>query len=276
MHSGIEQQMTSYQVEAEILRKEEIASSIFRLTLASPEIAQNALPGQFVMANATEKASPLLRRPFSIHQATSNERIQILIKVLGKGTRYLSQQKPGKKIGLLGPLGTGFDLRVSNPDICLVGGGMGIAPLFFLAKHMCRHFPEKARDLVILIGAATSSELTVLKNDFENLGVKIYTATDDGSEGYHGFVTDLIKDKLNTESPVSLYTCGPRPMMKKLAEMSIKNKWNCQVSLETMMACGISACLGCTVESSVLNNSKKYLHVCKDGPVFSAGDVSWD
>jgi dihydroorotate dehydrogenase electron transfer subunit len=269
--------MTAHQLKSEIVRKEQLAKDIIRLTLAAPEIAVRAIPGQFMMLKATDKMEPLLRRPFSIHQATSNGLVQILFKVVGAGSKFLADREQGDILDIVGPLGHGFDLPDDpSANLCLVGGGMGCAPLYFLTKRLLTNRLEGS--LQLYLGATTAKELAVVKEDFENLGVKVFAATDDGSLGYHGFVTDLVAESLDKELRWQFYSCGPHPMMNKVARFCAAEKWPCQVSLETMMACGISACLGCTVRSSpakLISSNKQFLHVCKDGPVFDSGDVAW-
>lgn len=264
------------QIKAEIVRKEKLTKDVVRLTLNAPEIAAHASPGQFLMVKATDNLEPILRRPFSIHQATANGRVQILFKVVGRGSHFLSEREKGDVLEVIGPLGHGFTLS-ENENICIVGGGMGIAPLYFLTKRILRERPGTG--LKIFLGAATAGELASLKEDFENLGIIVSAATDDGSLGYHGYVTDLVAQNLEKGRRWQFYCCGPHPMMGKIVGFCEKGNWPCQVSLETLMACGISACLGCTVRSSQaksMNGRKPYMHVCKDGPVFDSGDVAWN
>jgi dihydroorotate dehydrogenase electron transfer subunit len=268
--------MTSYQLNSEIIQNEELAPGLVRITLAAQEIAAQAKPGQFVMVKASDRGNPLLRRPFSIHQATSNGRIQLLVKVLGQGTGYLAKRQKGEILEVVGPLGQGFSLPNHTVKVCAVGGGVGAAPLFFLVKDLLRIMPPT--QIKVLLGSASAAELLVLKNDFANLGTLPLFATDDGSMGHHGFVTDLLPIHLAKDELSQVFACGPKPMMHKVAQFCEVRNWPCQVSLETVMACGISACLGCTVKSSqakLESSGRPFLHVCKDGPVINAGDVAW-
>lgn len=271
--------MTAIMIETEVLRNEKITENICRLTLLAPAIADKARAGQFVMVKASNDLDPpLLRRPFSIHQTTANGHLQILFKRIGKGTAFLASRQAGDILNLVGPLGKGFTLPGQSSNICIVGGGMGIAPLFYLAKQLLRSRTEH-REIKVFLGAATASEIAVVENDFASLGgVTVLIATDDGSAGHHGLVTELLTDNLDQAENWQVYSCGPHPMMKALAGYCLPRKWPCQVSLETLMACGISACLGCAIRGSGqdLDSSKPYLHVCKDGPVFAAGDVAWE
>src|SRR3989339_347401 len=255
--------MNKYEEQAEVLRQEQLMPEIFRLTLRAPEIAANARPGQFVMVQTSPGYDPLLRRPLSIHQTIGHDQVQLLYKVVGKGTRLLATMTAGQQLNLTGPLGHGFELAASKA-ICLVGGGMGIAPLYFLAREILRNTcPPKC---VVLLGARTAAELGPLPGNFMDLGVTTHLATDDGSLGHHGFVAELLLQHLDPELKWTVCACGPHPMMKAVAGQCRKQGWECQVSLEATMACGIGACLGCAVPQAEL--SGPYLHVCKDGPVF--------
>jgi dihydroorotate dehydrogenase electron transfer subunit len=259
-----------YQSKAEVLRSEQLTRDVFRLTLFAPEIAKAARPGQFVMLRVTDAGlDPLLRRPFSIYQATSDGRLQFLYKVVGKGTRIMTGLHPGQLVDLVGPLGRGFMLE-ERDHCCLIGGGMGAAPLFFLATWLLRQ-GETAP--LVFMGARNEEELGAATADFQALGIRVVKATDDGSAGHHGYVVDLLVEELGTNSqPRHVYSCGPYPMLRAVSQLCHLHKTPCQVSLETMMACGISACLGCAIPKAHLDG---YLHVCKDGPVFDTGQVAW-
>lgn len=263
--------MNQYEEQAEVLRQEQLTPEIFRLTLRAPEIAANARPGQFVMIRTSLGYDPLLRRPLSIHQTIGNKQVQLLYKVVGKGTRLLAAMTPGRQVHLTGPLGHGFELA-GRQAICLVGGGMGIAPLYFLAREILRTTsPPKC---IVLLGARNAAELGPLPRDFMDIGAsQTHLATDDGSLGHHGYVAELLPLHLDPNLQWTVYTCGPQPMMKGVAGHCRKQGWECQVSLETMMACGVGACLGCAIPRADLSGS--YLHVCKDGPVFQADEVAW-
>ncbi len=259
--------MPEFQEKAPLVHRELIADGIVRLTMQAPEIARTAHPGQFVMVQVSDSMDPLLRRPFSIHQVTIDGTIQILFKVIGRGTALLAQLMPGDHIDCIGPLGRGFSFD-QKERLCLIGGGMGIAPLYFLAKRLLRTTETPERDFVFL-GARNREELTLFADEFFDLGYTVKTATDDGSMGHHGFVTELLDPALPVVE--RLYTCGPFAMMKICADMAKGVGVHCQVSLETHMACGLGACLGCAVTGA----EHGYLHVCRQGPVFDAGEVAW-
>ena len=259
------------QCDATLIGNERLGPDIVRLTLRAPSIVAQAKPGQFVNLKAGPGFDPLLRRPFSIHQIYADGTLQVLFKVIGKGTKALAALQPGNAINVVGPLGNHFTLGTT---MCLVGGGLGIAPLLFLAKMALEQGPETRVE--VILGARNREELTCFARDFDTLGIPVHLATDDGSLGHHGLVTDLIPTVLKARADWQVCCCGPYPMMKAVAGLCRQQQWSCQVSLETMMACGISACLGCTVAASPTNSKAgSYLHVCKDGPVFFEGDIEW-
>jgi dihydroorotate dehydrogenase electron transfer subunit len=259
--------MPEFQEKSPVRIREQLTPDVCRLTLHAPMVAEHAQPGQFVMVRAGATLDPLLRRPFSIHKTTADGLITLLFKVVGKGTAMLAASSEGMELDIVGPLGRGFDMTVDGPH-CMIGGGMGIAPLYFLAERLMRGGRHPANP-PILLGAQTQAELMLLAGEFTELGYSVLTATDDGTIGHHGFVTELLDDILPEVRQV--YVCGPMPMMRTVALKCLAAQVACQVSLETHMACGLGACLGCTYPAS----SGGYLHVCKDGPVCSAEEVAW-
>ena len=260
--------MSQFQKKVELVRSEVIARDVVRLTFNAPEIAKAALPGQFVMIQIGSGKDPLLRRPFSIHQTSSEGTLQILFKVVGRGTELLAQCRVGQQLSLLGPLGKGFVLGEPG-KACLVGGGMGIAPMLFLASRFQQQTKQGVAPLVIL-GARNREEILPLIGDFEALGLEVLAATDDGSLGHHGLVTDVLK-KINPRPDFTVYSCGPKPMLAAIHHLCLKENICCQVSVESAMACGMGACLGCAVPL----NAGGYAHACSDGPVFEAGELLW-
>lgn len=259
--------MTIYQHKADIVGSEKLGEGIYRFTVKSPDIAAATRPGQFVMIRVSTGLDPLLRRPFSVHQVAGNGLIQILFKVVGKGTCNLAEMEAGRQLDILGPLGRGFSSGTAQQH-CLVGGGIGIAPLLFLADKLLENNEPAA--LSILLGARTGDEIAVLAEDFAGRGLKVQCTTEDGSMGKQGLVTELMPGPVN--GTVRVYSCGPHPMLRAVVDMCRKKGWSCQVSLETIMACGLGACVGCTVSRADLQG---YVHVCKDGPVFAAEELAW-
>jgi len=261
--------MSQYQEKATVIRIEQFSEKNYRLTLDSPDIATSAKAGQFVMIRAGLGKDPLLRRPFSIHQTTTNGRIQIYFKIVGRGTDILARVKVGETLSVFGPLGRGFTIRKDSPAL-IVGGGLGIAPMLFLAKSICRLKSDFSNDQIILAGRG-KDEVEPLARDFRELGMKIQFATDDGSYGYHGLVTDLLSS-LKFDADCTVYTCGPEPMMAAVYTICQARSAACQVSVESVMACGMGACLGCSRPS----RKGTYTHVCLNGPVFNAEDLIWN
>ncbi|MCF8055487.1 MAG: dihydroorotate dehydrogenase electron transfer subunit [Desulfocapsa sp.] len=259
--------MSQFQEKTQIIRIERLTTDIIRLTLESSRIVSTAKPGQFVMIRTGNGKDPLLRRPFSISQIANGKYFQILFKVVGRGTALLAHCREGESLSVLGPLGSGFRIHSNGPN-CLVGGGMGIAPLLFLGKTMARQC--SAPPLVVL-GARNREELAPLVDDFAELGLSVHPATDDGSFGHHGLVTDVLKN-LGLGDDCMTYVCGPHLMMTAVHLFCKDRGYGCQVSMETAMACGMGACLGCIVPLE----EGGYGHACSDGPVFDAKELLWE
>ncbi|MFW2368287.1 MAG: dihydroorotate dehydrogenase electron transfer subunit [Desulforhopalus sp.] len=261
--------MSQYQEKATVTRVEQFSDVLYRLTFDSPLITANAKPGQFVMVRTGLGKDPLLRRPFSIHQANKDGRLQLYFKVVGRGTDILSRVKEGETVSIFGPLGNGFRIDPLTPSV-IVGGGLGIAPLLFLVKENCRAKKVIADD-IILLGARQKVELEPLLHDFKQFGISILTATDDGSHGHHGFITEVF-DSLTFRSGTKVYCCGPEPMMDGVRALCKPRGLACQVSVESVMACGMGACLGCS--KPAINGN--YTHVCVNGPVYDAEELVWN
>lgn len=261
--------MSEYQENSVVQKIERLVDATYRLTLTAPLISAASQPGQFVMAACGTAFDPLLRRPFSIHQATAETgSVQLLFKVIGRGTQLLSVLQPGDVVSLIGPLGRGFHPVKASP-VCLVGGGIGIAPLLFLAKKILTP-PSMAKSCVVLLGSRTAAEASLFAAMFTEIGCEVRVATDDGSLGHHGLVSDLLPPYLLTAKKV--HVCGPFAMMAAIASLCRNAAVPCEVSLEAHMACGLGACLGCTIQGA----EGLYKHVCKHGPVFKAEEVAWN
>jgi dihydroorotate dehydrogenase electron transfer subunit len=240
--------------------------------LNSPDIASSAKPGQFIMMRINEGTDPLLRRPFSICGVRDHEILLILYKTVGHGTRILSKKKPGEKLWVMGSLGNGFNLPAPDKKAILVAGGIGLAPLYFLA-HCLKNSLHS-----FLAGFGTMKDIIPPGHvTHENLTLTI--STDDGSSGYSGFVTDLLETSLaahaHEKEKIAIYACGPMSMLKKTASIAADRGIACQVSLEALMACGLGACQGCAVRVNQQDQSTPYRHVCKDGPVFPSNEIDW-
>jgi dihydroorotate dehydrogenase electron transfer subunit len=261
--------------EIPIKKIEPVIPGVFRLTFPSREMAKKATPGQFVMIKPKSVAEPLLPRPISIHRA-GNGRIDLLVRVVGEGTRRISELRPGEVLEIKGPLGRGFQIEPRRTPL-LAAGGMGAAPLLFLAEKLTRlSVREKGRAVpVLFIGGRTKRELLALQ-EFRGLGLKVLVATEDGSLGQKGLVTDRLRTYLEARPAGGIiYACGPAGMLKAVADLAVRRGTPCQVSLEERMACGMGACLGCAVALRQ-ENGPGYVRVCQDGPVFEAREIRWD
>jgi len=247
------------QVLAGAISNNEVMPEVYLVWMESPQIASMAKPGQFVMVGCGEDT--LLPRPLSIHQS-SNGKFAILFNVVGKGSRWLSQRQGGDTIDIFGPLGNGFSIHSTSQNLLLVAGGMGIAPLYFLADEALK----KDCSVTLLYGTAVSYRYP---EDLFPSGIKVVAATEDGTVGHRGLVTDLIPDFAAWADQV--FTCGPVAMYRDMAlrkqELKLEGK-TVQISLEVVMGCGRGVCYGCTVK---MRNGLK--QVCKDGPVFDLDDI---
>ena len=246
-----------------IVSNVEVMPGVYLMWLDAPAIARGAVPGQFVTVCCE---GLILRRPFSIHQVDS-KRLAILFKVVGEGTLWLSQQPAGKKMDVLGPLGRGFSLAPGSGKLLLVGGGIGIAPLIFLAQYA-----SPGHTVVLVHGVKTAAQIYP-----QSLprGVEFIPVTEDGTRGTRGRATDVLPDFLGGVEGV--FACGPRDMYeamsKQIVILSEAKNLTCQVSLserEVRMGCGLGACRSCTI-----NTRKGLKQVCRDGPVFELGDILW-
>jgi dihydroorotate dehydrogenase electron transfer subunit len=260
-----------FQGKAKIITKEKTGPGFYKMTLGYKEIAHGAYPGQFVQIKIADSYEPFLRRPLGVH-GVKGDTFEVLFEVAGKGTQILSEKKPGGYLDILGPLGKGFDYKpqgIGGKLPVLVAGGMGVAPLLFLAQKLAERKTPKA---VVLIGSRTRQHVLCQK-EFEKAGCRVIIATDDGSFGFKGYVSELLKIELlkADEQSSVIYACGPRLMLKEVSKIALIKSIPAQVSLEAHMACGIGACLGC-----VVNTKSGYQRVCKDGPVFDAGELVWD
>jgi dihydroorotate dehydrogenase electron transfer subunit len=250
-----------------VISNNQVSTHIFEMELAAPQIVPFCEPGQFVHLRVNGLNDPLLRRPLSLYDVDKNQgSITLLYKVVGIGTAALARIRAGEYVDLMGPLGRPFGYPPAGQCAVLVGGGVGIAPLLYLARRL----QEKDCHVKVFYGTQSSSELVALDR-FRQLGVQTVVATLDGEADYQGFVTDLLFKRQPGQDIEYLYTCGPEPMMAKVAEYAGQNGLNGEVSLEEYMACGVGACLGCA--RKLKDGDKGYIKVCKDGPVFGLHEV---
>lgn len=244
---------------SKILENEKIEENIFLLKVKR-DFPQKLLPGQFAMIRINDSYDPFLLRPFSFYKVSDNT-LEFLYQVKGKGTYLLSKKRVGDEIKILAPLGNSFPLPNEEEKIVIIGGGMGIAPLSFLID-----FISPKVKIYSFIGFPTKISERIWRN-FEERSEKFLISTEDGSFGEKGKVLDFLPDLKDFGK---IYACGPNPMLKELWKR-VEGKEKIYFSLEERMGCGIGICLGC-----VLMGKEKNLHICKDGPVFSGLEVNFN
>jgi dihydroorotate dehydrogenase electron transfer subunit len=294
--------------KCEITFNRQIAPNIFDMRFVAPFVAETAVPGQFVMLYLDDK-SRLLPRPFGICDVNRDTgETRIVYGVVGEGTAALARFAQGAVISVTGPLGNGF--KIAESDHVIVGGGTGIPPLLFLCWELVA---KNAANIDVFLGYRTAFgrprngngcgapcqgngcgapcqgngcgapcprriDAAFLAGEFSAMGVNVNIATDDGSLGFQGDAVSLVSAAFGKNPPkpgVHIYACGPKPMLKSLSAFAATNNFDCQVSMEERMACGLGACVGCAVKIKN-SNGWAYKKVCSDGPVFGAGEVFWD
>jgi len=269
------------QFRSMVISNTEISPGYFRMRLTAPRELLSSQPGQFIMVRVRDAIDPLLRRPFGIFDlgnappefsgGMEQPYLEMLYRVVGKGTAMLATLHHSDHLDLLGPLGKGFDPGDAGEEKILVGGGVGLAPLYYLAKTLAA--TTRVR---LFIGGKTKEDVLCV-TEFERLGVETYVATDDGTLGASGLVTEVLeRHLLESQGGKGIFACGPMPMLKAVAAIAERFKIPCQVSLEAYMACGMGACLGCVVKGSEHDEfHPDYRCVCKDGPVFDFQELRW-
>lgn len=275
--------MPKTQEKARLLETRRVADDTHRIVLYAPRITATARPGQFAMVRITsEGADPLLNRPFSFHRIHKDDGLlEILFRVVGRGTWLLSQRKEGSTLDVIGPLGNAFPMPEAHEEIvALVAGGIGIAPLVELGHRLAHWAREKdSRQILLFYGARTASELVPL-GKLERKGIRAFFSTDDGSRGLCGTVVDLMDQSVRESGilPQRLYACGPLPMQAAVAAWAHEKDVRATMSLESVMACGIGACLGCALPAAHPDDPgrARYVHVCKEGPVFDSRKILWE
>ena len=242
----------------------------FLFSIESPLIASLALPGQFIMVRVSAQDYPLLRRPLSIH-ARKKDTVEIFFQASGFGTTLLSQKTTADSLDILGPFGQGFSLEgdLKGKNVALIGGGRGIAPLFFLAQEL----RKGGAGVSVYYGGKTRSDLP-LKDKFHKNKIPVFCSADDGSFGLHGFVTELFETETEKKSFKFIYACGPEAMLKKAGQICRQKNIPAEFSLESMMGCGFGACWGCVTKINGKMGSE-WQKTCKDGPVFPAENIVW-
>jgi dihydroorotate dehydrogenase electron transfer subunit len=266
-----------------------LSPAYLHMGIRVPGFPDSFRAGQFVMIRPAWVEDPFLPRPFSIYRvatpalagnspAGGSPVVEILYKVMGKGTQCLARMEPGEEVELLGPLGNAFwppdDLELA----VLVAGGIGVPPIVALATQLAqiRNPKSEIRNLEVFLGGKTYEDILCVK-DFEEVGANVHTATEDGSLGTRGLITDLLQPFLLTPHPplLTIYTCGPPGMLAAVAGLAEEHGVPCQASVEAYMACGFGACMGCAIEVRAEGSARSYKLACKDGPVFDAREIKW-
>ena len=232
------------------------------MRVEAPDIAAIARPGQFVTVQCGQELT--LRRPLSIHQVANSGELHLLFSIVGKGTSWLSHRQEGETLDLLGPLGNGFSIEPASRKLILVAGGIGIAPLTFLAQQAL----SEGKAVTLLLGARTAAGLYPQR--LLPGGTQTIFATEDGSSGTKGLITDILPDFVDWADQI--YACGPLAMYQTIATQRQQRhaKKPVQVSLEVRMGCGLGACYGCSIRTK-----RGMKQVCRDGPVFDLDDIIW-
>ena len=262
----------SYDIQTAILSNEEVAEAHYLLRCECSEIAQHARPGQFIHVMISQGPGLLLRRPFTIYTVEGHE-ITMLYQIIGEGTKQLSEMPRGAPLQVLGPLGNTFNFTTQPDPAILVGGGAGIASLMLLAVAL----RENDIETMGLVGAQHHARLLSV-GDLESIGITVHIATDDGSVGHHGYVTDVLAallKKTGLRRP-TIYACGPHGMLASVTKIARDFEVPIQIAMENRMGCAMGVCLGCVCPVRTDTNSFEYQRVCTEGPVFNATDIVWD
>lgn len=280
---------TARQQLAPIIAHDQLARETYRLRLACPEIARQAVPGQFFMIREPGRSDPLLGRPFALYDTYLDEQgtpagIEVVYLVLGKMTSLMSTWRVGDQAEIWGPLGNGFPLP---PDgrLLLVAGGIGQTPFLAIAREALggrqyglplRNPAFRPRQVTLCYGVRSAEYLAGL-DDFSAAGLDVQIATDNGTRGHPGFVTDLLRKQLDQSThDTTVYCCGPEPMMHAVARLCAERNVTCYLSLESPMACGFGACFSCVTKVRQEDETWDYRRVCVEGPIFKASDLFLD
>lgn len=255
---------------AVLFEREALSPQAFLLHFRSEELYRSFAPGQFTMVRLPASMGLLLRRPYSFCDAeASRSSFSLLVKEAGAGTRALARLPLGTAVDCLGPLGSSFRMPEAGETPLIVAGGVGIAP--FVA--FCRALASAGHRAVVLLGGRKAEDL-YLRETFGSIGMDVRCATEDGSFGTKGLVTAILEELLDEGgADYRVYSCGPTPMLLRVAEIASRHGLPHQVSLERRMGCGMGCCLGCVVYDRA---AQEYVRCCTEGPVYDASDVDWE
>lgn len=271
-----------------VVEQEQLAANTFRVRIHAPEIAKQITPGQFIMIRPANTNDPLLGRPFALYdtylQDGAPAGLDIVYLVIGKLTTLMTTWAAGEQIEIWGPLGNGFPM-LNSQRIDLIAGGIGQTPFVAVTKEARGEkqygFPprqiQQTADKVRLFYGARTAEFLAGIPDFESAGAEVHLACDDGSCGYHGYVTELFKQELKISGhPDAVFCCGPEPMMITTAKICAQENLPCWLSLESPMACGFGACFSCVTKVKLPEGGWDYRRSCVEGPIFPADQLVLD
>jgi dihydroorotate dehydrogenase electron transfer subunit len=264
----------------EISRNEEIQEDCFLMKVKLAPSFENPLPGQFVMIRIAGLNDPFLSRPISIYSFSHGRdccTIELLYRVVGKGTQVLAGLIEGSQVEINGPLGNGFEIKSVKKNIVFISGGIGIAPLSLLIETLRQRADYSSSAMIMYPGFQNIFAIVGL-DKMRDYCRDINVCTDDGTMGRKGLVTQIFQKDMKKFMPdnTSIFACGPKEMLKSLSKILNKNKYSCQVSLEERMACGTGACMGCAVAVKDKKGALAYKRVCAEGPVFNLADIIWE
>ena len=266
----------------EVLSHKKYGDHYHSLTIVAPDIGEKVRPGQFVNVRCGEDRAFILRRPFSVYRVHKrggwSSTIEIVFDIRGPGTKYLSSLRTHSNLDLIGPVGRGFALPKRRAHCLLVGGGIGAAPLFFLADEL----RNEGHRVDVILGAR-SSRFLLNAIDVRRLASVYHITTEDGSTGEQGRVTDVLEETIEKCETEVVYTCGPHPMLAAVSRLCVERKIPIQVAVEELMACGYGVCMTCVMPVRPKNKVKElgedgfyYARSCTEGPVFNGASVLWD
>jgi dihydroorotate dehydrogenase electron transfer subunit len=254
--------MPKIQYKVKVVCNEKLSPKYYRLSLDAKPILQKIRPGQFIHIRVSDDLEPFFRRPFSVYRA--QRFVEIFYEPVGPGTRKLATKRGGDVLDILGPLGNQFSLPpLGVRQVVMIGGGIGVAPFLILSDYL----KPKNYEMILLYGGRTREYVFDMK-EFKKNGCRVYVATDDGSVGVKGKVSRLFSKINKDPASTMIYTCGPKAMMVAVQEFARRHHLHAEASCEEVMACGLGACLGCSIRTT-----SGYKTVCYDGPVFDLQEV---
>lgn len=263
-------------MRGEVTANRDLGHDYYCVAVEAEGVPPTFRPGQFFMLRVLNGTDPLLPRAYSIYRMARGRRgrgtrVELLYKIVGRGTAQLAAQRAGTAVDLLGPLGNAFTVPPGTKELLLVAGGIGVPPVIALAEAVARRSPRGPAMVAFLGGRSKPDVLCAA--DFRRAGARLSVATEDGSAGTRGLVTELLERYLADGSPAgrAIYACGPPGMLRRVAEVAAAHRVPCQLSMEAPMGCGIGICMGCAIPV----RGDSYRLCCKDGPVFDAGEVVW-